>query len=482
MTLSPFARNSTFALFCGAALSLFIASRHCFARSSANSVGALHGELLFWQQQSSSKAKPAGQAKTERLANPLNDLLDEAQRDIDQKQFEAAIAPLEKVLADQPDFAYGHFQLAYVYTALKKDKQAQAEYERAIALDPKMAEAYLNLGLLFLQSNPPSADPEFGRAVTPLRKAVELMPGRTEPLRTLAIAQERSGDVAGAEESFQALLRLDPDNYDANMAIGFSLMRRNKPQEAEAYFRRAAGHDPHASASALKGLAESLAAQKKTGEAIGMYRQYLATGGVGANDADARIHLIHLLMDQQQYDAALSELDRVPPVTVVQQPIPPLESLKLRADIQIAQKKWTDAIATLQKAVTLAPNDAQLHAGLGRAYLQVRDFSNAEKELKAAIQLNGKNVDYWKDLSTTYYLSKNYSATLAVLNRIDQFETPGAGSWFIRALCYDSLNQPKPALEAYQKFLELDQNKNPNQVWQAQERSKVLRRMLEGKK
>ena len=56
------------------------------------------------------------------------------------------------------------------------------------------------------------------------------------------------------------------------------------------------------------------------------------------------------------------------------------------------------------------------------------------------------------------------------------------GSWFVRALCYDSLNQPKPALEAYQKFLELDQNKNPDQVWQAQERSKVLRRMLEGKK
>ena len=62
------------------------------------------------------------------------------------------------------------------------------------------------------------------------------------------------------------------------------------------------------------------------------------------------------------------------------------------------------------------------------------------------------------------------------------FETPGPGSWFIRALCYDNLKQPKPALEAYQKFLELDENANPDQVWQAQERSKVLRRMLEGKK
>jgi hypothetical protein len=33
-------------------------------------------------------------------------------------------------------------------------------------------------------------------------------------------------------------------------------------------------------------------------------------------------------------------------------------------------------------------------------------------------------------------------------------------------------------LEAYQKFLELDQDKNPDQVWQAKERSKVLQRVL----
>ena len=181
-------------------------------------------------------------------------------------------------------------------------------------------------------------------------------------------------------------------------------------------------------------------------------------------------------MDQGQNDAALAELDRTDAGK------PSIESLKLRADIQIAQKKWTDALATLHQAVSLAPNDAQLRGGLGRTFLQVRDFPNAEKELKAAIQLDAKSVDYWKDLSSSYYLSKNYPAALAVLDRIDKFETPGAGSWFIRALCYDNLNQPKPALEAYQKFLDLDQNKHPDQVWQAQERSKVLRRMLEGKK
>jgi hypothetical protein len=61
-------------------------------------------------------------------------------------------------------------------------------------------------------------------------------------------------------------------------------------------------------------------------------------------------------------------------------------------------------------------------------------------------------------------------------------EKPGAGAWFIRALCYDKLNQPQPALDAYQMFLSLDQGQNADQIWQAQERSKVLRKVLEHKK
>src|SRR5438309_8422708 len=106
----------------------------------------------------SSRPKPSVQSRVQKVANPLNDLLDEAQRDIDKSNFEAAIAPLQKVIAEQPDFAYAHFQLAYVYTALKKTDEARAEYERTIAIDPKMGEAYLNLGLLYMSLGPPAED------------------------------------------------------------------------------------------------------------------------------------------------------------------------------------------------------------------------------------------------------------------------------------------------------------------------------------
>lgn len=205
-------------------------------------------------QQDQAKKAPPG--KPQKLTNPLNDLLDEAQRDMDKSDFEAAIVPLQKVLAEKPDFAYAHFQLAYAYTALKRMEAARGEYERAISLDPKMAEAYLNLGLLFLDKQ------QYAAAVVPLRKTVELLPAQSRPRSLLGVALDRSGDEAGAAESFEAALRLDPNDYTAIVYLGWFSMHRNKPAEAEARFRRALEIQPDAP-SALQGLAESLDAQKK---------------------------------------------------------------------------------------------------------------------------------------------------------------------------------------------------------------------------
>jgi tetratricopeptide (TPR) repeat protein len=419
----------------------------------------------FPAQSSPQQKSTQPQTRTQKLANPLNDLLDEAQHDIDNNQFEAALAPLQKFLAEKPDIAWAHFQLAYAYTALKRTDEARAEYERATTLDPKMSEAFLNLGILLTEKDPAAA-------VAPLRRAVDLLPAQSRPRFLLGLAQERSGDIPAAAESYESALRLDPRDAETVIHLGNLYVGLKRYSDAEARFRAALELEPKSS-QALLGLAQSLDAQKKP-EAAAAYRDYLA---VQPDTPGAQSRVIHLLLEQKQYDAALAELDRVDagkPAT--------LDSLRSRADIQIAQKKWDDSIVTLRKAIALAPNDAQLHGGLGRVYMQKREFPSAEKEIKAALQIDRNNLTYWKDLSSTYYLGGNFPATLATLDLIAKTEKPGPGEWFIRALCYDKLNQPKPALEAYEKFLELDQDKNPDQVWQAQQRSKVLRRMLDQKR
>src|SRR5579859_6165096 len=190
------------------------------------------------------------QAETRKLANPLNDLLDEAQRDIDANNFEAAIAPLQKFIAEQPDVAFGHFQLAYAYTGLKRSDEARAEYERAIALDPKMPEACLNLGILLLDAQ------QYAAAVTALSKAVDLLPAQSRPRALLAVAQDRSGDQEAAARSFEGVLHLDPNDVAANHYLGDIDLRRGKPAQAEARFRQALEVRPDAP-EILQGLARS---------------------------------------------------------------------------------------------------------------------------------------------------------------------------------------------------------------------------------
>lgn len=439
---------------------------HACALGGMMAVAFVHeGRASFPLQGAQAPSQKNSQTRTQKVANPLNDLLAEAQRDIDANQFEAAITPLQKIIAEKPDLAYAHFQLGYAYTALKRSDEARAEYERATTLDPKMSEAFLNLGILLVEKDP-------GAAVAPLHRAVDLLPAQSRPRFLLGLAQERSGDAAAATESYESALRLDPSDEETVLRLGSLYLKLKRYAEAESKFRAALTEQPK-SLQALQGLAQTLDAQKKP-EAADAYRAYLVAR---PEDAGARSQLIHLLLEQQKYDEALAELDRADAGKE-----PTLDSLRSRADIQIAQKKWNDSVVTIRKAIALAPNDAQLHGGLGRVYLQTRDFASAEKEIKAALQIDRSNLAYWKDLSSTYYLGGNYAAAISALDVVAKAETPGAGEWFIRALCYDKLNQPKPALEAYQKFLEMDQGKNPDQVWQAQQRSKVLQRMLDGKR
>ena len=417
------------------------------------------------QSATASRSSQSAPSKSTKIANPLNDLLNEAQHAIDTSNFEGAISPLQKFIAEKPDVAYAHFQLAYAFTALHRSDEARAEYERTTAIDPKMSEAYLNLGLLLTEKDPAAAAQAF-------RKAVDLLPAQSRPRLLLGVAQERSGDFPGAANSFEGAVHLDPRDTDATLHLARLYLQLKRPADAESKFRAVLDAKPD-SLEAAGGLAECLDAEQKP-EAADAYRKYLA---LQPADASIRARLVHLLVEQQKYDDALAELDRADAGKK-----PSTDSLLLRADIQIAQKKTDDAIASLQGALALTPNDPKLLNGLGRLYLEKRDFPSAEKTFKAALQLDQRNLMIWKNLSSTYYLSGNCPATISTLDMIAKVEPPNAGSWFIRALCYDKLHQIKPALEAYQKFLDLDAGKNSDQVWQAQQRSKVLRHQLEEKR
>ena len=145
------------------------------------------------------------------------------------------------------DVTYAHFQLAYAYTALKRPDEARAEYARCVALDPKMAEAQLNLGILFLESQPAAAIP-------PLRKAVELLPSQSRPRYLLGLAYESTGDLTAATDAFEGATRLDPKDAEALTHLSIILYRNKRPGEAESIFRACTGTRATITRTALLGF------------------------------------------------------------------------------------------------------------------------------------------------------------------------------------------------------------------------------------
>jgi Flp pilus assembly protein TadD len=398
----------------------------------------------------------------------LNNLQGQAQAAMDRKDYEAAARAYQEYLAKKPDDATVHYDLGYAYTAMQKPADARSEYEKAIALDPRMAAAYQNLGLTLIPSDPAAA-------VAPLQRAAELMPEDARTKWLLGVALESSEKPEAAIEQYEAAVKLndkDPDIWDS---LGFALLRAGRINDAEEALRRALALGPikGAAAETRKGLAQVYIAEKKPDAAATELSSYLEAR---PHDTAARVEYASVLVDLERDDAALAELDRAATAGPEN-----LRALKLRSLIAFRTKHYDDALRALQKAIVLAPQDPDLTAQLGHIYLEKKDYARAVNVLIVAFKMNPSSNDVLGDLITAQYLNKNYAATLQGLDMLSQRETLPLGSWFIRATCYDKLGQPLPALDTYKKFLELNTDQNNDMYFEASARVRTLTRELKKK-
>jgi len=418
-------------------------------------------------------AQSTGAPRKHAVADPntraLNDLLNAAQAAINKHDYAAAAQSYQDYLTKKPDDATVHYDLGYVYSALNRPADAKGEYERAIAIDPKMAAAYLNLGVTLLGSDP-------GAAVEPLEKAAELFPQDARTKWLLGTALEQSGKLLAAIEQYQTAKKLDDANSKIRLALGHALLLAGRPADAEVEYRAALTLQGTSAdlADAHRGLAAVLIAQKKLPEGADELALYLESR---PNDSNARVEHASVLVDLNKYDEALAELDRAATAGPED-----LGTLKMRSDIYWNQKRFADAVPVLQKAAELAPRDADISARLGEVYLQKKDYPNAVHWLAAAYNMNPKASDVLADLVDAEFESKNYAQALGALDALAKRQELPLTSWYVRAVCYDNLGEAAQALDAYKKFLQLNADENSDMYFISTARVRVLTRELQNKK
>jgi len=410
-------------------------------------------------------ARPKPSPAATQRSGTLQALLEQAEAALAKKDFAAAIEALKKFLAERPEDAVAHSQLAYAYTGAGRHEEARAAYEAALALDPKLAAAHQNLGLLLLETDPAAALPH-------LERAAELLPDRAQPQVLLGAALERLGRSAEAVAQYRRAAARDPQNPDARLALGRLLLALSCAAEAEPELRQVVALRPEFAPARL-GLAESLIAQKKWEQAAGELNAYLQ---VQPEDHASRVRLASVLLELGRLEQALAELRRAE-----QGGYSSPQLYSLRGYARAGLRQFEEAIVALRQAVEMDLQDSELHARLGRLHLEQRDFSAAERALLEALRLQPKFTDALRDLAATYYLAGQYEAALRVLDRLAEHEPPSASSWFMRATSYDKLDRKAEALAAYRKFVELDRGRSEKQDFQARQRIRILTRELKKK-
>jgi tetratricopeptide (TPR) repeat protein len=460
------------------------------------------GSLAALPQQAAPRAtQPATNSSTQQ-PTPSTDLLAQAQEALDREDYETALALLQKIIAQRPDEPLPHFELGYVYSELKRNDEAAAEYRRAIALNPSLVEAHLNLGLVLLESDPNAAAESF-------RHAAALVPDQGRPRYLAGQALERANKPADAIAEYTAGLTVAPRDQSLKFALARALLAAGRAAEAEVQFRETIALDPSSTAGASAstststsagtsvsnsrgagssapvpapgssgsfttpaklGLAETLLRENKTAESVDAFAVYL---DAAPGDRAARFERSVALQDLGRLDDALAELDRAD-----RDAEPAAESLKLRGSISMQQRNWAAASAALQKAIAKSPGDAELHAWQGHTQMELRNYEPAESELKRSLTLDPGPPEVLGDLVNVYFLSGRYAEALAALDLLGTRQTLTAINWFFRAVCCDKLKKQAEAAAAYQKFLDLDQGSHADQDFQARQRIKALQQDL----
>jgi Flp pilus assembly protein TadD len=133
------------------------------------------------------------------------------------RQYAQAEAEWRRAVGMNPAEAPAHNNLGFCLAELGRAQEAIEEYQKALQLSPDYPEAHNNLGsALMAQGRPDDAIPRF-------RRALELKPEYGSAHSNLGIALSNQNRIAEAIEHFRAGAELTPESADARNNLGVSL-------------------------------------------------------------------------------------------------------------------------------------------------------------------------------------------------------------------------------------------------------------------
>jgi tetratricopeptide (TPR) repeat protein len=348
---------------------------------------------------------------------------------------------------------------------LTKEANAQARqlFEKAIALDPQYAEAYVGLGSTYFFERlwGWSPDPQnLERAFELTRKAITLndsLPA-AHGLLSWVYLWKQQPDQALAES--ERAITLDPNNADSYARQAEVLNLVGRPEEALSSVERAMRLNPRYPSWYLVELGWASRLTGRYTEAITALKTLLLqnpnhlTAYTNLVDSYLQQWLFQLSHDPQNLEQAFAAAQRA----IALNDSASWSHMALGA-VYLLQKQYEQSMAEMERAIALDPNNAWSHVGLAEVLSFVGRPQEAIGSVEKAIRLNPPYAaQYSASLGLAYYLTGRSEEAVVPLKKFLSSFPNHLGAHSILAAVYSELDKGTEARAEAAEVLRLNPN------------------------
>jgi len=280
-------------------------------------------------------------------------------------------------------------QIAIGLAELQRNRLVPAEeaLRKAIALEPKLVDAWNGLGTVLASSGRPA------EAEKAYDEALKLLPGRAETLINRATVRRTLGHLEGALEDIRNAITANAQYVLAWRLLGTIQRDAKNHGEAALAFRKIDGLG-QANALDLVLLGESLAG---SGDVPGGLNALARAEVMDPKSVTMCISMAQVLGNKGEIEKALTYLERA-------LAIEPSNHFAWSSQGYALMKlgRLPEAVQALETAVALAPEFASGWINLGEAQLRSKNLGRAIQALEKAIALAPKAMDARLFLAQAY--------------------------------------------------------------------------------
>jgi tetratricopeptide (TPR) repeat protein len=269
----------------------------------------------------------------------------------------------------------------------RKYQEAASSYKKALAIDSRIPEIQLNLGLAYFKLG------NFRAAVAPFRAALELMPSRFQAKVLLGMSYYGAGMYRDAATQLEAALAAEPNNLELRHMLAESYLWGGEYRKALREFETLLRESPQ-SAPAHILLGEALDGLGRHQDAIA---EFQSAAKNHPKEPNVHFGLGYLYWKERLYDEAVREFE----AELANDPAHSQATAYL-GDISMRRGDLLKAREHLQKAIRLRKDIRIAHFDLGIIDSDQKQYARAEMEFKQAIQIDPTKADSHYRLASVY--------------------------------------------------------------------------------